>query len=99
MEATVPTDSLDELARRFRSAIVAGDHESALRWSTGYVAALQSVWENLPADKRQQARDLMEWARQATMIHRTMAAEQLAVIRNASRYHPATAVPHMSFTL
>lgn len=86
--------SVDELSRQFRSAVISGDHEFASRLSRAYIDALQRAWQALPAGERatstlpSQARELLDWARGATMIQRTIASDQLSVIRKVGGYQP-----------
>lgn len=84
--------ALDKLSRDLRSAVLGGDHVLATRLVSEYAGALCELWESLPETERpassvpQQARELLTWAHEMTVVQRAMAAEQLAIIRKAGRY-------------
>ena len=85
-------ETLDSVARDFRSAILAADHVQAERLASEYRQALAEAWQNLPDSARadsklpQQAHELLTWARGMTIVQRALLAEQLAVLDKAIRY-------------
>lgn len=100
--ATTPTaqragddlsDRLERASRELREAVIAVDHSAAERAASRYVEALQKFWESLKESERAvspvptTARELLGWAREMTLIQRNMAADQLTVLRKASRYN------------
>lgn len=82
-------------ARELRSAIIVGDHALAQQLATAYVDALRTLWESMPEEQRSvsmlpsEARALLLWAHQSTLIQKAIAADQLAVAQKALRYHPS----------
>ena len=88
--------NLTELARQFRAAILAGDHISAMTLAEAYGNALEPYWTNLnDADRANSqvpstARELLTWAREATLIQRSMVGNQLTVLDKAIRYQDQT---------
>jgi len=78
-----------------RSALLGGDHVLANRLVSEYTDALREFWESLPESERagssipQQARELLTWARDMTLVRRAIDAAQLAVVQKASRYNAA----------
>ena len=87
------TGALDRAARELRAAVIAAEHAVAEQAVGRYFEALRQVWETLPEQKRTtsalpaRARELLGWARQMTIIQRTLAADQIRVLHKASRYH------------
>jgi hypothetical protein len=87
-------ETLDKIAREFRSAILAGEHELAGRLVSAYADAARNVWESLPEAERQTSQipsvagELLTWARGMTVVQRSIAAEQLAVLQKTSGYVP-----------
>jgi hypothetical protein len=89
------------LARRIRSAVLAADHAKAGLLLQEYAETLSALWGTMPQEERessdlpQLSLDLFTWARQATLIHRSLTAEHLAVMQKARRYHR----PHVGSAL
>ena len=87
------TCGVEQGSRELRAAVIAADHAAAERAACRYVEALQKLWESLPAQERavskvpDTARELLGWAREMTLIQRNLAADQLAALQKASRYH------------
>jgi len=83
---------LDNLARDFRSAVLAGDHPAAERSVVRYAEALQEIWVSMSESERaassiaKQAEELLVWARNVTIMQRALTSEQLTVLEKASRY-------------
>jgi hypothetical protein len=86
------TDTVALLARDIRSAILAANHASADPLVSAYAKIVSAVWESMPEGERESSElpkvslELLEWARQATLIHRALTTEQLDVLQKASRY-------------
>jgi len=82
----------DRIASELRSAVLAGDHLRAERLVPEYARALQAFWDRLPESERaaspvpSQARELLAWAREMTLVQRALVAEHLAIVEKASRY-------------
>ena len=93
---------LDELAREFRAAVLAGDHTLAGRLASEYAQALSHVWEALGEPERAasplpaQANELLTWAREMTVVQRAMTAEHVAILDKAIRYQGGGARPGSS---
>jgi hypothetical protein len=93
---------LDKLSHEFRSAVLAGDHRGAEQIALQYVEALREVWESLPEGERaaslipKQARELLAWARDVTVVQRALTHEQLAILEKACRYQPSAWVESRS---
>ena len=85
----------DRIASELRSAVLAGDHGQADRLVQAYTEALRELWLALPESERAasavpgQARELLEWAREMTLVQRALAAQHLAIVETASRYESA----------
>lgn len=53
------------------------------------------MWESLPEPERaaspvpKQARELLSWARDVTIVQRALTIEQLSILEKACRYQPA----------
>src|SRR6266478_3048667 len=98
MEHSAPTSNCPSadrptlLARDIRSAVLAADHASADLLVKEYAKTLSARWESMPDEERETSElpkvtlELLEWARQATLIHRALTTEQLDVLQKASRY-------------
>ena len=98
MEHLAPTsnwpsaDTLALLARDIRSAVLAADHASADLLLKTYAKTLSAVWESMPDGERETSDlpkvslEMLEWTRQATLIHRALTTEQLNVLQKASQY-------------
>jgi hypothetical protein len=90
-----PADTLALLARDFRSAVLAADHATADLLLKKYAQTLSALWESMPTGERETSQlanvslELLEWARQATLIHRSLTTEQLDILQKASRYQTA----------
>ncbi|HUA20623.1 MAG TPA: hypothetical protein VMB25_17870 [Bryobacteraceae bacterium] len=82
----------DSIASELRAAVLAGDHARARRLVQDYAEALQELWRALPEAERagspipSQARELLGWARDMTLVQRALAARHLAIVETASRY-------------
>jgi hypothetical protein len=90
---------LAERSRQLRAAVIAGDHSGAERAAASYVEALRKHWESLSEQERAKstvparARELLAWAREMTIIQRTLTRDQLTVLQKASRYETDLIVP------
>jgi hypothetical protein len=86
---------LDNLARELRAAVLANHHEKAERLTEEYTAALREHWMSLPRQERatsplpKQSIELLNWAREMTIVQQALAAQHLAVVEKASRYQIA----------
>ena len=75
-----------------REAVVAGDYAAAQAAADGYFKALEMLWQSLTEAERAvspspvKALELLNWAREMTIIQRSFAANQLSAIQKASRY-------------
>ena len=93
---------LDKVAREFRSAVLAADHERAAELAAEYRSSVAELWQSLPESSRakstlpEQANELLNWARGMTIVQRAMLAEQLAVLEKSNRYRWERAVEHRS---
>jgi hypothetical protein len=82
----------DHLARELRAAVLGADHEQAGRLVEQYSAALSGQWALMsPAERASsglptQARELLTWARDVTIMQHAMAATHLSAIEKAHRY-------------
>ena len=91
--------SVADLSREFRAALIAGDHARAQHLFSGYVEALRALRGSLPDEEfaasgePARARELLRWARQAALIQRALAADQLAFLQKASKYQPRHVPP------
>ena len=91
-DSEVRGSGLAERSRELKAAIIGGDHAQAEQAVTGYVEALQHYWESLAGTERDsspvpaRARELLTWAREMTLIQRSLTADQLTVLQKASRY-------------
>ena len=89
------SQALDSISRDLRSALLGADHVLANRLVAEYTAALRELWESMPESERtassiaREARDLLTWARDMTVVRRAIDAAQLAVVNKASRYSAA----------
>ena len=87
------------LSREFRAAVIAGDHARAQHLFSGYVEALRVLRGSLPDEEfaasgePARARELLRWARQAALIQRALAADQLAFVQKARRYQSRSIAP------
>lgn len=85
-------EKVRQISLKFRSAILASDHELAGQLATEYALALRELWELLPENERatspvpQDSAELLTWAQRMTLVHRAIAKEHLAVIAKASHY-------------
>jgi hypothetical protein len=82
--------TIAELSREFRDAIVAGDHTRAQRVFHDYVAVVHDSLQSWPNEYRAPAlaeiRALLQWAREATLIQRSLHAHQLANLQRGNSY-------------
>ena len=89
------SQALDSISRDLRSALLGGDHVLANRLVSEYTDALRELWESMPESERggssvpQQARELLTWAHDMTVVRRAIDAAQLAVVQKASHYSVA----------
>jgi len=89
------SQALDKISRELRSALLGGDHVLATRLVSGYADALRELWERMPESDRagssipQQARELLTWAHDMTVVRRAIDAAQLAVVQKAGLYNAA----------
>ena len=87
------------LENQLRSALLAGDANLSQAILSEYVEALRASWESLSERERssspipRQARELLTWARELTLVRRALTSEQLARVERAIRYHPGSAAP------
>jgi hypothetical protein len=87
------TGSLERASLELRAAVIAADHARAERAVSGYVEAVQNVWESLPEQERGSSQipsrtgELLAWAREMALIQRNLAADQYAALQKARRYH------------
>jgi hypothetical protein len=86
-----------QLARELRAAVLGNDHQQAVRLAEQYTAALDQQWARMsPAERAssgipKQARELITWARNVTIMQYAMAASHLSAIEKANRYLTARA--------
>jgi hypothetical protein len=91
------SQALHKVSLELRSALLGGDQVRAARLVSEYTDALREFWETLPESDRasssipQQARELLTWAHDMTVVRRAMAAAQLTVVEKASLYRTRTA--------
>jgi hypothetical protein len=89
------SQALDKISVELRTALLGGDHVLADRLVNEYAQAAREIWESLPDAERatsalpQQARELLAWAQEMTVVRRAMAGAQLAVVEKAARYRVA----------
>jgi hypothetical protein len=89
------TAALDRAALALRSAVLASDHEQAALRSAEYTEAVAQYWKQLPNRERaasllpKLSLELLNWAREMTTMQQALAAQQLAIVENASRYQTA----------
>ncbi len=90
---------LAERSKQLKAAVIAGDHAGAERATASYVEALRAHWDSLSERERAdspvpaRARELLAWAREMTIIQRTLTRDQLAVLQKASRYEADLPTP------
>jgi hypothetical protein len=98
MQQPPAKSTLDHLALELRSAVLASNHELAASRSVDYTAALSSHWANLSGSQRansplpKQSLELLNWAREMTIVQQALAAQHLAIVEKANRYQTARAV-------
>jgi hypothetical protein len=89
------SQALHKISRELRSALLGADHVLANRLVSEYTDALRELWESMPESERaassipREARELLTWARDMTVVRRAIDAAQLAVVQKASRYSAA----------
>ena len=92
MALSATTTAADDRARSLREAVVAGDYAAAEEAADGYFKALETLWQSLTEAERAvspipvKALELLNWAREMTIIQRSFAANQLFALQKASRY-------------
>ena len=85
-----------ERSRELKAAVIAADHAGAARAMESYVEAVRNYWESLSEQERTdspapaRAAELLGWAREMTIIQRSLAADQLSILHKASRYETAS---------
>jgi hypothetical protein len=85
----------DNLAHDLRAAVLANDHEKAARLTVAYTAALREHWTLLSTQERarsplpKQSLELLQWAREMTIMQQALAARHLALVEEAGRYQTA----------
>jgi len=88
---------LDNLARELRAAVLGSDHEKATGLTVEYTEALRQHWTLLSKEERaasslpEQSGELLNWAREMTLMQHAMAAGHLAMVEKASRQLSARA--------
>jgi hypothetical protein len=91
--------ALDRASRELRAAVIAADHPRAENAVHRYVEAVRHAWTALPDEERSgsaipaRACELLAWARQMTLIQRSLTADQHDVLQKASRYHSVVCRP------
>jgi hypothetical protein len=91
-------EPLDNLARELRSAVLASNHEKATRLTMEYAEALGRHWTTLAANERgasplpKRSRELLNWAREMTLMQQAMAAAHLSNVEKAGRQLTARAL-------
>jgi hypothetical protein len=94
------SQALHKISVELRSALLGGDNVLADRLVNEYAQAARDVWESLPEAERttstlpQQARELLTWAREMTVVRRALTGAQLAVVQKAAQYSPANRPTH-----
>ena len=89
---------LDDLARGLRAAVLANHHEKAQRLTEQYTTALREYWLSLPRQERntsplpKQSVELLNWAREMTIVQHALTAQHLAAVEKASRYQIARSI-------
>jgi hypothetical protein len=89
--------SLDDLARELRAAVLANNHETATSLSADYTAAVREYWVTMSPRERaasplpKKSIELLTWVRDMTIMQQAMAAQHLAVVDKACRYQAARA--------
>ncbi len=87
--------TIHKISRELRSAVLAADQVRIGQLAAQYISAFEHVWLSLPQSERevsqlpQQVRELMAWAREMTIIQRSLNALQLTIVEKAIRYQPA----------
>jgi len=96
------SQALHKVSLELRSALLGGDQVLANRLVMEYSDAVRQLWESLPESERAassiptDARELLTWAKEMTVVRRAMAAAQLTVVQKASRYSAAPAPARFS---
>ena len=84
-----------ERSRELKATVISGNHAGAERAMESYVEAVRNYWEALSEQERAgspvpaRASELLGWAREMTIIQRSLAADQLSILHKASRYEIA----------
>jgi predicted mannosyl-3-phosphoglycerate phosphatase (HAD superfamily) len=95
----------DSLASELRAAVLANDHQKARRLSAEYTEALRQHWISLSPGQRavspipKQSIELLNWAREMTILQQALTASHLAVVEKARRYQAARSTYLQSSTL
>lgn len=90
--------TLDHLARDLRAAVLASDHEHAMRLATHYTEAVRQHWVLLSTRERaasplsKQSLELLQWVRDMTLMQHALANQHLTMLEKSSRYQYARAV-------
>jgi hypothetical protein len=83
--------SQNHLARELRAAVLGSEHKQAARLAEQYTGALSQHWAGMsPAERAssglpKQARELLTWARNVTIMQHAMAAAHLGAIEKTKR--------------
>lgn len=89
---------LDNIAYDLRAAVLASDHDNAQRFVVAYTTALHQYWNSLTPKERstselpKQAVQLLNWAREMTLMQKGITGQHLAIVGKASRYQTARAM-------
>jgi hypothetical protein len=96
------SQALHKISLELRSALLGGDQARANRLVAEYADAVRTLWESLSESERspspipREARELLTWAHEMTVVRRAMAAAQLTVVQKASRYNAARSATRFS---
>jgi hypothetical protein len=87
----------NRLARELRASVLGSEHHQAARLAEQYTAAVSRQWALISEAERassglpKQARELLTWARDVTIMQHAMAAMHLLALEKANRYLTARA--------
>jgi hypothetical protein len=87
----------NRLARELRASVLGSEHHQAARLAEQYTAAVSRQWALISEAERassglpKQARELLTWARDVTIMQHAMAATHLLALEKANRYLTARA--------
>jgi len=83
--------ALDRLACELRAAVLGSDHAKATLLTVEFGAAMRGHWTNLSREEREASQlpkisfELLSWVREMTLMQHEMAAQHLAMVRDAGR--------------